>query len=195
MKVNSVTVFCGASQGKGNLYKEKAFGLGAALAERGITIVYGGGAVGLMGALADGSLSKGGTVKGVIPEFLVNREMAHPDVQHMSVVESMHERKALMEELGDAIITLPGGAGTLEEFFEMFTWGQIGLHRKPIGILDINQFFDPLVNLFENLIAEGFLQEEYLTHLFISEDIDEILKGFDDFEPVEIRSYDSKRHR
>ncbi|MHC0553165.1 LOG family protein [Salinicoccus sp. CNSTN-B1] len=131
----------------------------------------------------------------MIPEFLVNREMAHPDVQHMSVVESMHERKALMEEMGDAIITLPGGAGTLEEFFEMFTWAKIGLHKKPIGILDINQFFDPLVNLFENLIAEGFLQEEYLTQLFISEDIDEILKGFDDFEPVEIRSYESKRHR
>ncbi|GAA3734292.1 TIGR00730 family Rossman fold protein [Salinicoccus jeotgali] len=195
MKVNSVTVFCGASQGKGNLYKEKAFELGAALAERDITIVYGGGAVGLMGALADGSLSKGGTVKGVIPEFLVNREMAHPDVQHMSVVKSMHERKALMEEMGDAIITLPGGVGTLEEFFEMFTWGQIGLHKKPIGILDINQFFDSIVNLFENLIAEEFLQEKYLTQLFISEDIDEILKGFDDFEPVEIRSYESKRHR
>ncbi|TVT26711.1 TIGR00730 family Rossman fold protein [Salinicoccus cyprini] len=195
MKIRNITIFCGARTGDDPIYEEQAYALGAMLAEKGIGVVFGGGAIGLMGAVADGALLKGGTVTGVIPKFLVEREMAHPDVQHMEIVETMHERKAKMEELGDAILTLPGGAGTLEEFFEIFTWGQIGLQKKPIGLLDVNHFFDTLTHLFEKLIAEGFLEEKYMGLLFISDDATEILKSFETFEPVEARTYDTSKRR
>ncbi|WP_342388464.1 TIGR00730 family Rossman fold protein [Salinicoccus bachuensis] len=195
MKINNITIFCGAHTGSDPVYEERAYALGQLLAEKGIGLVFGGGAVGLMGAVADGALSKGGTVTGVIPQFLVDREMAHPKVQHMEVVESMHERKARMETLGDAIITLPGGAGTMEEFFEMFTWGQIGLQKKPIGLLDVNNFFDALTHLFEKLIAEGFLDEKYMGQLFIGDDANEILKSFEIYEPIEIRTYETEKRR
>ncbi|WP_031547227.1 TIGR00730 family Rossman fold protein [Salinicoccus luteus] len=195
MKINNITIFCGAHTGGDPVYEERAYALGQLLAEKGIGIIFGGGAVGLMGAVADGALSKGGTVTGVIPQFLVDREMAHPKVQHMEVVESMHERKARMETLGDAIITLPGGAGTMEEFFEMFTWGQIGLQKKPIGLLDVNNFFDALTHLFEKLIEEGFLDEKYMGQLFIGDDANEILKSFETYEPIEIRTYETEKRR
>ncbi len=195
MKINNIIIFCGANTGTDPIYEESAYALGQLLAEKEIGITFGGGAVGLMGAVADGALSKGGTVTGVIPQFLVDREMAHPEVQHMEVVESMHERKARMETLGDAIITLPGGAGTMEEFFEMFTWGQIGLQKKPIGLLDVNNFFDALTSLFEKLIEEGFLDEKYMGQLFIGDDANEILKSFEVYKPIETRTYETeKRH-
>lgn len=195
MKINNITIFCGANTGTDPIYEESAYALGQLLAEKEIGITFGGGAVGLMGAVADGALSKGGTVTGVIPQFLVDREMAHPEVQHMEVVESMHERKARMETLGDAIITLPGGAGTMEEFFEMFTWGQIGLQKKPIGLLDVNNFFDALTGLFEKLIEEGFLDEKYMGQLFIGDDANEILKSFEVYKPVETRTYETEKRR
>ncbi|MFC3420336.1 TIGR00730 family Rossman fold protein [Salinicoccus hispanicus] len=195
MKIRNVTIFCGARTGDDPIYEKQAYALGALLAEKGIGVIFGGGAIGLMGAVADGALSKGGTVTGVIPQFLVEREMAHPDAQHMEVVETMHERKARMEELGDAIITLPGGAGTMEEFFEIFTWGQLGLQKKPIGLLDVNHFFDTLTHLFEKLIAEGFLEEKYMGLLFISDDAADILKSFETFEPVKARTYGTEKRR
>ena len=195
MKINNIIIFCGANTGTDPIYEESAYALGQLLAEKEIGITFGGGAVGLMGAVADGALSKGGTVTGVIPQFLVDREMAHPEVQHMEVVESMHERKARMETLGDAIITLPGGAGTMEEFFEMFTWGQIGLQKKPIGLLDVNNFFDALTGLFEKLIEEGFLDEKYMGQLFIGDDANEILKSFEVYKPVETRTYETEKRR
>ena len=195
MKINNIIIFCGANTGTDPIYEESAYALGQLLAEKEIGITFGGGAVGLMGAVADGALSKGGTVTGVIPQFLVDREMAHPEVQHMEVVESMHERKARMETLGDAIITLPGGAGTMEEFFEMFTWGQIGLQKKPIGLLDVNNFFDALTSLFEKLIEEGFLDEKYMGQLFIGDDANEILKSFEVYKPIETRTYETEKRR
>ncbi|MFA7745648.1 TIGR00730 family Rossman fold protein [Salinicoccus roseus] len=195
MKINNITIFCGANTGTDPIYEKSAYALGQLLAEKEIGIIFGGGAVGLMGAVADGALSKGGTVTGVIPQFLVDREMAHPEVQHMEVVESMHERKARMETLGDAIITLPGGAGTMEEFFEMFTWGQIGLQKKPIGLLDVNNFFYALTGLFEKLIEEGFLDEKYMGQLFIGDDANEILKSFEVYKPVETRTYETEKRR
>ena len=195
MKINNIIIFCGANTGTDPIYEESAYALGQLLAEKEIGITFGGGAVGLMGAVADGALSKGGTVTGVIPQFLVDREMAHPEVQHMEVVESMHERKARMETLGDAIITLPGGAGTMEEFFEMFTWGQIGLQKKPIGLLDVNNFFDALTGLFEKLIEEGFLDEKYMGQLFIGDDANEILKSFEVYKPIETRTYETEKRR
>lgn len=195
MKIKNITIFCGSRTGNAPIYEEQAYVLGELLAEKGIRIIFGGGAIGLMGAVADGALSKGGSVTGVIPQFLIERERAHPDVQQMEVVETMHERKARMEALGDAIITLPGGAGTLEEFFEIFTWGQIGLIEKPIGLLDVDHFFDPLSQLFEKLITEGFLEEKYMSQLFISNDSADILRSFEAFEPTGVRENDTTKRR
>ncbi len=195
MEMKNITVFCGARTGSNPLYEKRAYELGAFLAEQGIGIVYGGGAVGLMGAVANGALDQGGKVTGVIPQFLVDREMAHPKIQHMEIVQTMHKRKEMMEELGDAIISLPGGAGTLEEFFEMFTWGQIGLHQKPIGLLNINDFYDDLLEFLGKLIKEGFLQEKYMDQLFTGSDGKEILEKFNAFTPVEVRTYDEIKRR
>lgn len=195
MNIKYVTIFCGASTGTDPVYEKSAYELGAFLADQGIGIVYGGGAVGLMGAVANGALERGGEVTGVIPQFLVDREMAHPKVQRMEIVQSMHKRKEMMEELGDVIISLPGGAGTLEEFFEVFTWGQIGLHNKPIGLLNVNDFYDELLQLFRKLIKEGFMQEKYMEQLFIGSDGGEILEKFNAFTPVEIKTYDNTKRR
>ncbi|GAB3066223.1 TIGR00730 family Rossman fold protein [Salinicoccus sesuvii] len=184
MKIRNATIFCGSRNGDDPVYQDQAYALGALLAEKNIGVVFGGGAVGLMGTVADGALSNGGSVTGVIPRFLVDKEMAHPDVQHMEIVETMHERKARMVALGDVIITLPGGVGTLEEFFEAFTWGQIGLIEKPIGLLDVDHFFDSLSQLFKKLITEGFLEEEHMSQLFISSDPSDILRSLEAFEPT-----------
>ncbi|WP_411843447.1 TIGR00730 family Rossman fold protein [Salinicoccus sp. HZC-1] len=195
MEIKNITVFCGARTGTNPLYEESAFKLGQYLAEQDIGIVYGGGAVGMMGAVANGALERGGRVTGVIPQFLMDREMAHPDVQRMEIVQSMHKRKEMMEELGDAVIALPGGAGTLEEFFEVFTWGQIGLHKKPIGILNVNNFYDELLQLFDKLIAEGFLQAKYMEQLFTGKEAGELLEKLGTFTPVEVRTYNDIKRR
>lgn len=191
MNVNKLTVFCGAKTGNNENFETATYKLGQDCAEKGLTVVYGGGATGLMGALANGALSKGGHVTGVIPQFLVNREVAHPGVQDMRIVQSMHQRKLELESAGDAIVMLPGGAGTLEEFFEVFTWGQLGLHEKPIGILNIDGYFDPLKMVIDNAIKEGFLEKRYLDMLFISNNLDDILLGFESFTPVPIRTYEN----
>jgi uncharacterized protein (TIGR00730 family) len=128
------------------------------MAERGLTVVYGGGGTGLMGALADAALAAGGEVIGVMPHGLVQREVAHRGLTALRIVDSMHERKALIAEISDAFITMPGGIGTLEEFFETLTWAQLGVHRKPIGLLDVDRFWDPLEALFAHLQGEGFLR-------------------------------------
>lgn len=195
MEIKHITVFCGSRTGTDSIYEKSAYEFGAFLAEQGIGVVYGGGAVGLMGAVANGALEHGGEVTGVIPQFLVDREMAHPKVHRMEIVQSMHKRKEMMETLGDAIISLPGGAGTLEEFFEVFTWGQIGLHKKPIGLLNVNDFYDELIQLFEKLIKEGFMQEKYMEQLAIGKDANEILEKFGSFTPAEVRTYDDIKRR
>ncbi|WP_017547824.1 TIGR00730 family Rossman fold protein [Salinicoccus carnicancri] len=195
MEIKNITVFCGARTGNDPIYIKSAYELGAYLAKSGIGVVYGGGAVGLMGAVADGALDNGGKVTGVIPQFLVDREMAHEKVQHMEVVQTMHKRKELMEALGDAVISLPGGAGTLEEFFEVFTWGQIGLHEKPIGLLNAGGFYDELLRLFGKLIDEGFLHEKYMGQLFAGQSGSELLLKFKGFTPVEVRTYDDIKRR
>ncbi|WP_020007004.1 TIGR00730 family Rossman fold protein [Salinicoccus albus] len=189
LKLENVTVFCGSHSGSSAVYEKSAFALGAHLAKENIGIVYGGGSIGLMGALADGALSEGGSVTGVIPQFLLDREMGHPKLTHLEVVTSMHKRKERMEALGDAFITLPGGAGTLEEFFEIFTWGQIGLHKKPIGLLNVNHFYDEILQLFNKLIDESFLHQAYVNQLFTGADGAEILDQFKFFEPVDVRTY------
>jgi uncharacterized protein (TIGR00730 family) len=154
-----VCVFCGSSDGARSSYREAAAMLGRVLAARRIGVVYGGGNIGLMGALADAALGAGGDVIGVIPEHLVNKELAHRGVD-LRIVHSMHERKALMADLADAFIALPGGYGTLEEFCEVLTWSQLGLHAKPCGLLNVDGYYDSLLGLFDHAVAEGFVRPQ-----------------------------------
>ncbi len=189
-EIKNITVFCGAGSGKSPVYVEAAVSLGKYLAEQNIGLVYGGGATGMMGAVADGAVSGNGYVKGIIPQFLVDREVAHDGVTDMVIVETMHERKALLEEEGDGIIMLPGGAGTLEEFFEVFTWGQLGLHEKPIGILNVNGYFDELLKAMDKLITEGFLEERFKELVQVETSHEKLLDGFKNFTPLSIRTYE-----
>lgn len=154
-----ICVFCGSSSGVNALYTEAAQAVGRLLCRRGVELVYGGGNVGLMGVLADACLAEGGRVIGVIPQALVDREVAHRGLTELRVVSSMHERKAVMAELSDAFAALPGGYGTWEELFEMLTWTQLGIQRKPCGLLNVNGYYDPLLELADQAVSEGFLRE------------------------------------
>ena len=153
-----VCVFCGSNNGFRPQYADAAIAMAAAMVQRGLGLVYGGGNVGLMGTIADAVMRQGGKVIGVIPDALVERELAHGDVTEMIVVRSMHERKAKMAELADAFIAMPGGFGTFEEFCEIVTWAQLGLHRKPCGLLNVEGYYDPLLALFDHAVSEGFLR-------------------------------------
>jgi hypothetical protein len=157
-----VCVFCASSTGGDTRYAGAARALAAELVERGIGIVYGGGSVGLMGVLADRALAAGGEVIGVIPRPLASKELAHTGVTELRLVESMHERKATMGALADGFLTLPGGLGTLEETFEVLTWSLLGIHRKPIGLLNVNGYYDPFLRLLTHAMREGFLRREFL---------------------------------
>ncbi|RUS46572.1 TIGR00730 family Rossman fold protein [Cohnella sp. AR92] len=159
--MNKIAVFCGSSIGASPVYKEAAQALGSELARRGLSLVYGGSCVGLMGAVADAVLEGGGQVIGVLPGFLQQREIAHKGLTELIVVDSMHERKAKMAELADGFISLPGGPGTMEEFFEIFTWAQLGLHKKPCGLLNVNGYYDSLASLFDTMLSEQFMQEKH----------------------------------
>ncbi len=170
-----VLVFCGSSPGRTPEYVECASNLGRLLASRGLELVYGGARVGLMGALADSALASGGTVIGVIPTRLVEHEIAHPGLTKLHVVETMHERKALMAELADAVIALPGGTGTLDELFELFTWKQLGLHRKPIGLLDVADYWQPLMRFLDHAVNERFLRAEHLETLLVERSAEALL--------------------
>jgi hypothetical protein len=156
-----ICVFCGSKTGTNGVYRTAATDLGRVLVERGIGLVYGGGSVGLMGVIADAVLEAGGEVVGVIPERLATKELLHTGVANMHVMASMHARKARMAELADAFIAMPGGFGTFEETLEMITWSQLGIHRKPVGLLNVAGYFDPLVQFFDHAIAEGFIREKH----------------------------------
>jgi uncharacterized protein (TIGR00730 family) len=158
-KMKRICVFCGSSNGIQAVYAESARTLGKALASNDIGLVYGGGNVGLMGVVADAVMEGGGEVIGVIPEALVQRELAHRGVTELIVVRSMHDRKAKMAELSDAFVALPGGYGTFEEFCEIVTWAQLGLHTKPCAILNVEGYYDPLLTLFDRAVAEGFVHQ------------------------------------
>jgi uncharacterized protein (TIGR00730 family) len=163
-------VFCGASSGRLPAYADAARAFGAEAAARGIGIVYGGGRVGLMGALADAALTAGGEVVGIIPQSLVDRELAHTGVTELHVVETLHERKALMVEKSDAFVALPGGFGTLDELLEQLTWSQLGLHAKPVGLLDVEEYWHPLIALARHATAEGFVREADLAAIAVATD-------------------------
>ena len=159
--MRNICVFCGSQSGTDPRYRRAAIELGGLLAQRGHGLVYGGGHVGLMGIIADAVLEAGGSVTGVIPRPMTERELAHETVTKLYVVSSMHERKALMASLSDAFIALPGGYGTLEELFEVIAWAQLGIHRKPIGLLNVAGYFDALLSLVEHMIGEGFIKTKY----------------------------------
>ncbi len=178
-----ICVFCGASPGARPAYREAAEDLAGLLAGEGVGVVYGGGGVGLMGALADAVLAAGGEITGVIPRSLLEREIAHRDVTDMRVVESMHERKALMAELADAFVALPGGIGTLEELFEVYTWAQLGLHSKPCGLVNVEGYYDGVAAFLDQAVEERFLREETRDLLMVEREPAALLDRLRDFEP------------
>lgn len=171
-----VCVFCGSSAGLRPEYANAAQGLAITLARRGLGLVYGGGNVGLMGVLADSMLRAGGEVIGVIPQSLVAREVAHHGVSELRVVETMHQRKALMCELSDAFIALPGGFGTLDEFFEILTWAQLGIHGKPSGLLNVSGFYDPLLAMLDHAVVEQFLRPAHRELVITDTDADSLVQ-------------------
>jgi uncharacterized protein (TIGR00730 family) len=176
-------VFCGSNPGHDPAYARSAAQLGRVLAERGIGLVYGGGRVGLMGQLADAALAAGGEVIGVIPQALVEREVGHRGLTQLRVVDSMHARKALMGELAAGFIALPGGVGTLEELFEVWSWATLGLHRKPCGLLDVGGFFAPLVDFLDRQVQAGFIHPAYRAMLAVASTPEELLDAFAAYEP------------
>ncbi|MCE5224345.1 MAG: TIGR00730 family Rossman fold protein [Porphyromonadaceae bacterium] len=170
-----ISVFCGSSFGSEKIYEQEAYNLGKALAKRNIELVYGGANVGLMGAVANGVLDNKGKAIGVLPTFLQKVEIGHDNLTELIIVETMHQRKTKMDELSDGIITLPGGFGTLEEFFEMLTWAQLGLHKKPVAILNTNGFYDELLYLIQKMVDKGFLKQANQEMLILSNNIDDLI--------------------
>ncbi|EKT4522471.1 TIGR00730 family Rossman fold protein [Pseudomonas putida] len=181
MPVRSVCVFCGASTGANPAYREAAVALGQAIAKRGLTLVYGGSAVGLMGAVADAAMAAGGDVIGVMPQSLINAEIGHKGLPRLEVVDGMHARKARMAELSDAFIALPGGLGTLEELFEVWTWGQLGYHAKPLGLLDVNGFYEKLGGFLDHIVEEGFVRPQHRAMLLLGRQPNELLDAMGEF--------------
>lgn len=190
--MKSITVFCGSSFGTDKIYEEQAFLLGQTLAKQNIQLIYGGSETGLMGTIANGALSENGKVTGVLPHFLQTKEIAHKNLTELVIVETMHERKTKMSDLCDGVIVLPGGYGTLEEFFEMITWAQLGLHKKPIGILNIDGFYNDLINLVENMVNKGFLKAVNRDMLLISDNIDDLLEKMRNYKAPTVGKWISK---
>ncbi len=180
-----ITVFCGSSGGFNDIYKTQSFQLGQVLAKKNIGLIYGGACVGLMGAVADGAMKEGGEVIGVIPSFLKFKEIEHSRITEMITVESMHERKIKMHELSDGVIALPGGFGTMDELFEMLTWGQLGLHKKPIGLYNINNFYDCLYQHIQLMVDHGFLSDFNRRMLLVSDSIEDLLSQMENYQAPE----------
>jgi uncharacterized protein (TIGR00730 family) len=182
--IERICVFCGSSPGRREIYVEQARALGRAMAERGIELVYGAGGIGLMGAVADAVIEAGGEVMGVIPYALASKERAHPQAE-MRVVNTMHERKAMMADLSDAFIALPGGFGTFEELMEIITWGQLGIHQKPIGVLNTAGYYDPLLAMIDRAVEEGFILPRYRRLIVVASEVEELLERLFRYEPLE----------
>ena len=181
MSIQSICVFCASSSGNDHIYIESAKLTGQAIASRGIQTIYGGGKVGLMGAVADSAMENGGSVIGIIPEFMIPHEVAHQEVSELIVVSSMHERKMKMHEMSDAVITLPGGFGTFEELFEILTWIQLGLFQKPVGILNVNGYYDHLEKQLDHMTEEGLLRKQHRPLLHFSSSLEGIFEYFDSY--------------
>lgn len=182
-EIKSLCVYCGSSFGRSEIYAESARALAAALVERDIRLVYGGASVGIMGVVADAVLAAGGQVVGIIPESLQRKELAHPELTELHVTGSMHERKALMAELSDGFIALPGGIGTLEELFEIWTWAQLGFHDKPCGLLNVGGYYDSLVRFLDHTVAEEFVKPLYRSMLIVESDPHMLLDRYARYQP------------
>lgn len=192
--MKSICVYCGSNSGGKPAYAERATALGTRIARENLALVYGGGNVGLMGIVADAVLDAGGEVVGVIPQQLVDWEVAHRGVTRLEVVGSMHERKARMFDLSDAFVALPGGFGTLDEMFEMLTWRQLGLGAKPCAFLDVDDFYDPLLAMIDRMVAERFLHAEQRDDLWHGDDIDNLFAWLHDYRPAQASKWmDAKR--
>ncbi len=183
--MKSIAIFCGSSLGTDEIFAQTAEQTGRLIAERGQTLVYGGGRSGLMGIVADSALKAGGKVIGVIPQGLVDRELAHPDLTELHIVTSMHERKTLMADLSDGFIALPGGAGTIEEIFEQWTWAQLGIHLKPCAFLNVEGFYNGLLQFIQLTTDKEFTRSRFTNALINSASIDDILEQFENFTPPE----------
>ncbi|MEG1041219.1 TIGR00730 family Rossman fold protein [Pseudomonas sp. NUPR-001] len=193
MSVRSVCVFCGASSGVSPAYREAAIALGQAIAQRGLTLVYGGGAVGLMGIVADAAMAAGGEVIGIIPQALKDAEVGHNGLTRLEIVDGMHARKARMAELSDAFVALPGGLGTLEELFEVWTWGQLGYHAKPLGLLDVNGFYSKLGSFLDHVVEEGFVRPQHRAMLKLADSPSQLLDAMDSYQaPIAPKWVDKK---
>lgn len=190
--MDSIAVFCGSSAGNDSEVIKMAFQLGEHLAIKGINLVYGGAKVGLMGQVADGVLAENGKAIGVIPDFLKRKEIFHPNITQLIAVETMHERKLKMHELSNGFIALPGGFGTLEELFEIITWGQLGLHQKPIGILNTKGFFDAMLQFLDTMVINGFLKQENRDMLLIDDTPERLIAKMEAYKPMAVPKWIAK---
>ena len=194
MKLNSISVFCASSPGFEDIWGQEAMKVGKYFAENNITLVYGGGRVGLMGAVADGCLAYQGKVIGVIPHFLNSKEIGHNDVTELIVVENMHERKLLMNDLCEGAIALPGGFGTMEELFEMITWAQLGLHQKPVGILNTNGFYDHLIKFMDHMVEVGLLNIPNRNMLLVGDTIEDLVQQMEAYQAPDVPKWLNKEN-
>ena len=184
--MKSIVVFCGSSKGNDQEIISAAKVLGKVFAKQNIVLVYGGAKIGIMGVMAQSALDNGGTVIGIIPDFLKSKEVFHTGLSQLIITKNMHDRKLKMHELSEGIIALPGGYGTLEELFEMITWSQLGLHQNPIGILNTNGFYDDLLKMLEKMVAQGFLKQENYELLLVDDNVDALLKKMQDYKPMSL---------
>lgn len=190
--MKSVVVFCGSSEGINGHYAKDAIVLGETFAKNKIKLVYGGAKIGIMGKVAAGVLNNGGEAIGVIPEFLMKKEVFHPNLTKLIITKDMHERKLKMHELSDGILMLPGGYGTLEEFFEMLTWAQLGLHQYPIGVLNTNNFYGELLNMLQHMVHQGFVKQINFDMILVDESIDGLLNKMEDYSPIPVPKWLTK---
>lgn len=190
--MKNIAVYCGSNKGVNPNYEKFATELGITLAKNNIGLVFGGGKVGLMGVIADSVIDNNGRAIGVIPTFLQEKEVAHQNLTELYTVDTMHQRKDMMSSLCDGYIMMPGGAGTLEEFFEIFTWAQLGLHQKPIGILNVDGFYDPLIAMLDKMIQDGFIGEHYRNLAIVESDPNTLIDKMNNATPVTVKRYDEK---
>jgi len=190
--MTSIVVFCGSSEGSNSAFVEQGFHLGKTLAEQKITLVYGGAKIGVMGAVANGALEANGRAIGVIPDFLKIKEVVHSGLSELIITQDMHQRKLKMHELSDGIIMLPGGYGTLEEFFEMLTWGQLGLHQYPIGVLNTNGFYDELMSMLSKMVDKGFVKKENYDTILVDKSVKGLLLKMKNYQPLPVPKWIKK---
>lgn len=184
-----IAIFCASSEGNNPIYMETAYQVGRSIAEQGIGLVYGGASIGCMGAVAKGALEAKGEVIGVLPQFLNKREIAHLNLTELIMVDSMHERKLKMNELSEGNLTIPGGFGTFEELFEMATWGQLGLHLHPTAILNVNGYYNHLIQQMKHMVKEGLLKQTHFDTLILGDDINEVLSQMKNYQAPELEKW------